>query len=125
MNRDKIEETFNKLVADGAEGFTLDLEGNQHTPEKGFAVAWHTYTTLEEAIDNVGPHQYIGYWVKPETRETFIEVVDIFDSVFNAFVNGLQRKQMAIYDFAKDECIDLSSFYETASPASQADSDVA
>lgn len=108
MNREKIKKTFQRLVTEGNEGFTLTLEGNEFKPDQGYAVAWRTCDNLDEALDHASPQQFIGYWIHPETKETYVEVVDVFNDILQAFVNGIARNQKAIYNFKDDDVIDLT-----------------
>jgi hypothetical protein len=108
VNKDKIRETFAYLRAEGADGFTLTLDGDVHRPATGYAVANGTYANLEEAMNAAQPHEFIGYWFDPETGREYVEVVDIFENLLFARIAGKQRDQKAIYDFSTDLCIYLT-----------------
>jgi hypothetical protein len=114
LDREKIKESFQRLIEAGKKGFTIDLEGQEHKPEKGYAVARKTFDTLDDALDHLSEGSFLGYWIDPETKENFIEIVFIFESNFQAFACGMAWKQKAIYNFATDEIIDLRSFYDAA-----------
>lgn len=112
MNHAQIKETFNSLVAEGSQGFTLDHDGREYREKEGYAVAYKTCASLAEALEKAGGGQYVGWWVCPETGRRFIEVVDIFNNFVGAVITGVARNQTAIYDYKRDCLIDITGFYK-------------
>lgn len=100
-------DAFRELVAEGRDGFTMDREGREYSPPKGFGVACGTHTTVEGALAVLQPHQYLGWWRDPETGEGHIEVVDIYYNAIRAVLIAHQRGERCIYDFEKDKVIYL------------------
>lgn len=116
LTKSKIREKFRQLVEEGREGFTLRLDGEEYSEPRGFAVAAKSCKTVDEALEVVRTGQLIGWWVDPETKETFIEVVDLIENGLSAILTGIQRNQKAIYNFKDDKIIDLSGFYTLWEP---------
>lgn len=108
---DAIEASFNRLVASGVDGFTIDQDGAEYKDKEGYAVAYTTHDSLKDALEHIKPNQYVGFWRDPETGREYVEVVDIISSALEAVFTGLARKQRAIYSFAVDDIVDLSGFY--------------
>jgi hypothetical protein len=113
LDRELLKAAFNHLISEGSGGFTLKLNGEVYDEPRGYAVASKTCKNPDEVINNVLPHQYIGYWKNPETGKEFFEVVDVIEDGLTAVLIGMQRRQEAIYDFAKDEVIDLREMYQS------------
>jgi hypothetical protein len=105
MHREKILETFQALKAAGLRGFTIDADGNEYEATRGdYAVGFQKYESPEEAVADMEPDLFLGFWVTEDGHEC-VNTVQIFHVKFAALITAYVRGEAAIYDFANDTLI--------------------
>src|SRR4051794_12859896 len=102
-----IIDTSDALRASGRVGFTIAAHGTEYTGEAGgYAVGSRRYATIEEAVADMSPDLFLGWW-RSEDGVEHIDLVRIFPSKFVAILAALDGGEAAIYGFAEDEVFDI------------------
>lgn len=111
MDLGYIVRVFNHLVGEDRTEFVIGPNGEVR-PERGFAVGAGRCETVEEAVSRLREGQLVGYWTMPETGEVYVDLIEIYATKGTAMMAAFVRGQVTIYDFANDQVIDCSHFYE-------------
>lgn len=101
---------FNKETYLHPDGFTMDLFGNLHQPEEGYAVGMTpvSFPTAADALSTLAGIQeqwgfrnlYLGYWRDPADGRDYIDVVMVTRARELAERLGIAMGQRAIYSFS-------------------------
>ncbi len=113
LHREKVRETFRTLVDEGRDGFTLTLQGDEFLPVAGYAVGVEPRVeSLEEAFEHVLEGQYIGFWIHHETKQTYVDIIIVVNTLPRAMLQAFLTGELYIYDFCSDAVIDIRHLYE-------------
>jgi hypothetical protein len=99
-----IVEKFEALVAEGRDGFLLAQDGSEHRPEKGFAVGRRRFASARDAVEHLGPGDFLGFW-RADDGETSVDVARVYQARATALLAALQSGQVCVYDFEHDESV--------------------
>lgn len=110
IDRDELVGCFVALMESEPDGFLMDHNGHPVDPDVGYAVGVKSTASVEDAVSHMQQGQYSGYWFDDEVGSVHFDVVEVYGGMATAVLAGLLAGQKAIYDFSRDEIVDLSPF---------------